>query len=282
MIGAHFVKSLFLEVLERLAPLHYIYLDEAGSSAREPVTVVVGILVHADSMWRVAKDALDHALESVPSRYADGFHFHAKSIWGDKKYRVEWSQEQRLSLLISVMSIPRRLNLPIAIGACKRTPEMDGINGISAEIHDYIAAFGNCITMADRLISASMPDSEVVTLVAENCDSVKNHLKTSLKVLRFGVGAGYEIPVIPTRSERITGVIKQNTALKVSKIVDTVHFAEKDEAPLLQIADACAFGIRRFLRRLCTLQHQGRALARPALPGVLNLGLPALIWRVGA
>jgi hypothetical protein len=33
----------------------------------------------------------------------------------------------------------------------------------------------------------------------------------------------------------------------VDRIVDTVYFAEKDEAPLLQIADACAFCFRRYL-----------------------------------
>ena len=34
--------------------------------------------------------------------------------------------------------------------------------------------------------------------------------------------------------------------------------------------------------RLCTLQHQGRALSRAAMPGFLDLGLPALLRRVGA
>ena len=34
--------------------MYYIYLDEAGTSAPEPITVVVGVLIHADRHWRGA------------------------------------------------------------------------------------------------------------------------------------------------------------------------------------------------------------------------------------
>ena len=37
--------------------------------------------------------------------------------------------------------------------------------------------------------------------------------------------------------------------LPISKIVDTVHFASKNEAILLQIADVCAFIVRCFLEK---------------------------------
>jgi Protein of unknown function (DUF3800) len=51
----------------------------------------------------------------------------------------------------------------------------------------------------------------------------------------------------PTREGQMTGIITQNRDFRVERLVDTIHFVDKHSAPLLQIADACAFGMRRWL-----------------------------------
>jgi hypothetical protein len=59
-------------------------------------------------------------------------------------------------------------------------------------------------------------------------------------------GPIFPLPQKPTLREQETGTIVQNPADKISRIKDGAHFVGKADAPLLQIADACAFGLRRF------------------------------------
>ncbi|MGX4773891.1 hypothetical protein ACWAUC_29290 [Bradyrhizobium guangdongense] len=51
--------------------MRYIYMDEAGTSAKEPVSVVVGIILHADRQYVNAEARLDEALKLVPTELQD-------------------------------------------------------------------------------------------------------------------------------------------------------------------------------------------------------------------
>lgn len=110
------VAALFGSPLKGDSLVRFIYLDEAGISAHEPVTVVAGIIVHADTEWRLAEQGMNEVLEAVPERYRDGFIFHATSIWSDPKLREGWSKDDRLGLLHAMMALPRKLNIPITLG----------------------------------------------------------------------------------------------------------------------------------------------------------------------
>lgn len=240
-------KAIFGARLEGSSPVHYIYVDEAGTSAREPVSVVVGILVHADTRWRAAHDALMACFEMVPPKYRERFFFHAESIWGNEKFRDGWSKDERLHFLKSVMSIPAKLDLPVAVGVARRMPPggYAGAKNIRSEHMDYCLAFDFCIASADRLIARAMPANEVATVIAEECTQTKRQIEFSLEYLRKGV-PGYDLPLRPTLAEIEAGRITQDPNFRVTRIIDTVHFVKKADAPLLQIADACAYGFRRY------------------------------------
>lgn len=54
----------------------------------------------------------------------------------------------------------------------------------------------------------------------------------------------------PTQAELATGKIEQSAEFLVERVIDRAHFVAKEDAPLLQIADACAFGFRRYFSGL--------------------------------
>lgn len=46
--------------------MRFIYMDEAGTSAHEPVTVVVGVIIHADTQWVSAADLIRYHFQAIP------------------------------------------------------------------------------------------------------------------------------------------------------------------------------------------------------------------------
>src|ERR1700730_8168636 len=56
-------------------PLRYIFVDEAGTSARERISVVVGIIANADEHVMSAEALALEVLRGVPVKFRDGFKF---------------------------------------------------------------------------------------------------------------------------------------------------------------------------------------------------------------
>ena len=215
--------------------MHFIYIDEAGTSAEEPTCVVVGILVNADTQWRKAEERIARILDIVPDVFRTDFIFHAKTIWGSKKYRDIWSLSDRLAVLHGMMSIPRELNMPIAVGMINNTvrtayKEEYGNSPfrISKKEFQHMTVFLECIQSADAYIMKHMPQNEVAVPVAEDIPQRRSFLRSLLSGMRADSRAA-------------------EMGVAVYRIVDTIHFVEKRNAPLLQIADACAFGLRRMV-----------------------------------
>lgn len=244
--------------------MYYIYVDEAGTSANEPVTVVAGIIIHADTQWKIAAEELSRTLDLyVPISLRSGFIFHAKEIWsGYRDQKDIWPTASRQKLVESVASIPRRLKLAISIGRQSRnaapTPLPEKI-AKSIKHHDFqhISAFGACIRRADSYIRKRATDNEVATVIAEDVPNLRRFLRIShLAYMELA-----DSDLAPTKLEITTGKRTQENSGPVSKIIDTVHFVEKNGAPLLQIADACAFSFRRYFAG----QPHGVSLVREML-----------------
>jgi hypothetical protein len=97
-------------------PVRFIYTDEAGTSASEPVTIVVALIVHADLQWAPAVARINAVLDTVPEKYRGDFVFHAKTVRGDQKYRPDWSKEARVTFLSEMMAVARASGVAIAYG----------------------------------------------------------------------------------------------------------------------------------------------------------------------
>jgi hypothetical protein len=239
-------KSLLGQPLEGDELVRFIYMDEAGTSAKEPVSVVVGLVVHGDTQLNHTAQLIHEARQAIPDKYRENFISHAKSVWSDKKYRDVWSQEDRTAFLCRMMSIPYHARLAIAYAAVKRNgpPRFGNINGVRKFEGDHMTAFGLCLAMADFHMRKHCP-SENAVVVAEDVTEMRSHLRTSVNYFKNNP---FDTSLLPEKY-RMFGtepILAEDRILTITKIIDNVHFSAKNEALLLQVADACAFGIRKF------------------------------------
>ena len=231
-------------------PLRYVFVDEAGTSAREPVTVVTGIIADADSHVMSAEALALEAIGAVPEEFRDGFVFHAMQVYGDKKYQSGWSLGDRLRLLKTMMSIPRRLGMNIAVAAQWRnaadfSDDIKGL-GLTHSQFEHCIAFSQCVAIADRNIRTHAGPREVATVVAEDVPEMRKFLKHTSRMLRED--PYYLTPEMlrELEGDKERGYSEQSGEVRVSRIRNSIHFVEKADDPLVQIADACAYGFRRF------------------------------------
>lgn len=257
-------RALFGGPLEGSALVRYLYVDEAGISAKEPVTVVVGIIVHADKQWRLAESNLKQVLEAVPEQHRPGFIFHATAVWSDMKLREGWGMDERLSLLHAVMSLPRQLNMPLAVGIVRREAKQP--QNLSPKISpiqfQHLMAFYLCVSRADKYVRDYGEPEEVMTVISEDTD-----IHRTLRVVVKKTNPLTLLPdaISPTQAEQASGVIEQDGVFMVVRVIDSVHFVAKEGGLLLQIVDACAFGFRRYFSG----QSHGEDFVRSMLGGNL-------------
>lgn len=102
------------------------------------------------------------------------------------------------------------------------------------------------MALADRYIRNNAAPREIGTIVAEDVPEMRKHLKGSVKFWRdnpvhFGIQLKRE-----TTKDEAAGFSVQDGDMRVSRIRNTIHFVEKSDDPMVQVADACAYGFRRY------------------------------------
>src|ERR1700733_11217049 len=76
-----------------------IYSDEAGISANEPVSVVVSLVVHADTQWKpVVGQMVQLMRQYVPQEYWPTFALHTKTLVTQRTY-PNWDRPSRYVFL---------------------------------------------------------------------------------------------------------------------------------------------------------------------------------------
>lgn len=226
--------------------VRYVFVDEAGTSAREPVSVVVGIIAHADAHVMAADAAVAEIMEAVPERLRASLVPHATSIFSDERLREGWSQTDRLKLLSKMMALPRRLGLAVALGTQWRGTAPYSEDNLRPEQRDHIYAFMKCVAVADRGIRDHAGAREVGTIVAENVSEVQHALAALPGALRDRPVFFAPEDLENTPADLEAGYTRQSGDFRVTRIRRGVHFVKKTDEPLVQVADACAFGFRRF------------------------------------
>ncbi|HEY2395244.1 MAG TPA: DUF3800 domain-containing protein [Rudaea sp.] len=215
-------RALFGGLLREGILVRLIYLDEAGTSRNEPVAVVAAAIFHPDKQWR----NVDQYLSFLRKRYGlkEDFIFHATELFSGGKVldRKNWPAERRIPILKRVLSIPRKFDIPIMFGFYRQ----DGVTDADTRHH---SAFALCLKRANDFIKDKY-DGEVATVVAENVSEMRRWLAKTPDVLKNPPSTVPELGRHP-----------------FDAVVDQIHFADKQGAPLLQVADAVAFAIRLFM-----------------------------------
>jgi hypothetical protein len=201
---------------------------------------VAGVMIDGDRQFRLLSSYIQGLVEEyVPEDKRKGFCFHAKELAnGGKTFvRGEYDDSRRLQALRKMASIPRRFLLPIVIGWHRKNAIPAEIAPKTAEKRAALAqahAYTQCAIGADQFMQRFTKPDEVAICVAENNDSARRAVKGAHQFLYETPGA--QIPFLAD-------------CLPISRIIDTVHFASKAEAVLLQIADVCAYVIARYINK---------------------------------
>ncbi|MDQ0839088.1 hypothetical protein QFZ54_002872 [Sphingomonas faeni] len=168
---------------------------------------------------------------------------------GDSRAQTLWSISDRLRFLTHLMSVPRMCGIPLAIASVPRRVLSDTFPDLveRARWH-HLRAFGDCMAKADAHIRQNGHPQEVATIVAEHSEKPERQaMRAAMDVYRegFRLKSEYHTPGI---ADRKRGYSTGNLEFRISRIRDTIHFVLKGKEPLVDVADACAFGFRAWLR----------------------------------
>jgi hypothetical protein len=260
MIPGSWPQALFGGPLHGDKAVKYIYVDEAGTSAKEPVSVVAGIIVDADKQWRVAETAVrDLVRQYVPEGHKSISH--CKEIWAGGREIEGWSIPDRLAFMNAMMELPRRLDMPIALGMARRGITSEAPQKLSKAQFEHVIAFQYCVTKADQWMRREADENEVATVICEDVQQVKEPIKEIVRYIRKNPMRLAPELLHQTAEEKRTGKRLQTGELAITRIIGAIHFESKEDGILLQIADACAFAFRRFFSN----QPMGKDFVRSVL-----------------
>ena len=245
------------------ALVRLIYTDEAGTSAKEPVCVVASIVVHGDNQWYPLQSEIKRIIaERVPISLQENFHFHTTEIFsgGKRINRDEWSFDDRLDFIKEILCLPLVHDVPIAVGIefkrdwgelIEKFRQKPKFRFLDSNKFSHLMAFNACMERSDFFLRKYLGGKEIGAVVAEDVPEMKE-LITAAGLFPKESPEPITVPAELLRWERwqeILGEAPEPHILKIEHIVDVPHFVKKGKAPLLQLADACAFAFRRCLSK---------------------------------
>jgi len=244
--------------------MRLIYLDEAGISnpAEEPFLIVAGIAVNADRQFKEIEAYLDGMAQRHIAPQKRGLvAFHAMELFHGTKnfHRDSWPFETRLAILDELASIPKKFDLPICWGGTDREkvpnfldPPSESERHLEQLVHGH--AFWKFIAQMEIVMRATAND-EVGMLIAEDREAVRGILKIGHAIFRGRVPQELQNSLEEIRKEAPWAKL-----LPAERIIEKVHFAQKTESSLLQIADICAFAIKRAFMKASHWERLYRSL----------------------
>lgn len=259
--------------------MRLIYTDEAGTSSREPVCVVAGVIVEADrERDKVLGEIRRVVREGVPFQYQRNFIFHATEIFSGGKEidRSIWSFDDRLDFLKNFLCIPFANDLPIVVGSVHKSDNEEFIGRVMKE-HignaldkiecprlrkekikearsfptdgnsvSHMLAFELAMERADWFLRNHLRGEEVGAVFAEDVPQMRKILQANGLIYR-DLGVDY-FPQMQSDKEVRDGTWSLHE-YRIEKIIEQPNFVSKKNSQILQLADACAFSFRRYLSK---------------------------------
>jgi hypothetical protein len=252
-------------------PHYFVFTDEAGTSANEPVVIVIALVASASRQAPAAVNLVQSLIQTVPAPLRPGFVSHATDIQNDHEIRVLWPGKDRFEFLRNMMSIPNRVGMGLAYALSTRDRVFTVRPGYTREQMLHASAFGLCMGMADKWLREDCEPNATAQIIAEDIPEMRRDLARAYSVLR--ANPQMVPPESVLRGHSIDGVdaTKVGLEFRIGRISGPVAFAKKDQVILLQVADAVAYGLRRYFSGLSS----GRDYLRAICGGVdLDAGRP--------
>tara|TARA_R110002110_G_scaffold335703_2_gene546350 strand:- start:1788 stop:2570 length:783 start_codon:yes stop_codon:yes gene_type:complete len=223
------------------------YADESGKNRQDPHLVVAAVIVHADSQLIPVEEHLNALIQKhIPKDKQEGFYFHATEIYHGKNNksifhdRNEWPDERRLAILDDLVKIPADFGLPICMNFLERAtfpaaPPQKPHTNQEIEVAAHAITLAGCELSIEYWMRENTTNEVVLVTAEENSDIRKVakeiHLmyRNKAELEKNGLGNHPYFPFV--------------------KIKDGLQFAAKSECQLLQIADVCAWAIRKRVKK---------------------------------
>jgi hypothetical protein len=223
-----------------------VFLDAAGLSnpAQEPVIVIAGIIIDADKEWKsLATYLSDMADDLAPPEHREGFAFHATELFsGGKRFpREKYPREWRWHVLDALADIPRLFGLPIVWARVPRVDvEPGGPHAVRPDwevqmppvVHGQVLAFNVVAVHCERWMNENAEPNELAQMIMENDNDSRKAIHAVQRVL--------------TDPRHNTKLGDGNEKFRLSRIIYPIHFEEKTDSSALQVADICAFVLKRW------------------------------------
>jgi Protein of unknown function (DUF3800) len=227
--------------------VRFIYLDESGISTKERVTVVAGVIVNADKELSSVEEGVQSIIaDCIPEEYQEGFSFHATDLFhGGGRFfdRRHFPREVSHEILKKLIHVTAEFRLPIVYGYSEKTALYDTFKKArpkhAAAIH-HAYTYSLCAIAAERYMRDSAEESELATLILENNENAQKVIKLVHSSLQRRKPDEELLAHLADLEQMAPGCVP------ITKIKHDPLFMSK-ENHVLQIADACAFTIRRFL-----------------------------------
>jgi hypothetical protein len=224
-----------------------VYLDESGigDAKHEKYVVVAGVIVQSEQ-YKVVQTRIEQVRDQyVPEKYRNGFVFHAADLFqGSEKVmnKAEFPLTKRRDALEGLISIIGELNLPVVQAFHDREVvrrDRPEFSVQEAVVFTQAIAATSCMLTVEAFARRYAQDSSLALVIYENNDQAKKLVKSMHREMLNK--SNVKKLTDPKDIERAENLIP------LQRVIDTAHFAEKNEAPILQLADVCAYFIRRRL-----------------------------------
>jgi hypothetical protein len=233
-----------------------IYLDEAGISrhSHEPVVTVAGVILHTDKQWRALREHFTSLIEEfIPEEHRDGFVFHTHEIWhGAGIFDPKRYTKDRRELLRALSETLTKFQLPVAWGAAKRS-QIERIAGEELNIRNrdklvtevaFMTAFSTAAYRADIWMKEYAKD-ECANLIVENNNELRRYARATFKSMKDGT----ILESFPQTADSESDLAGWAEHLTLVRLIDVPSFMEKRDSPPLQLADFCAYMLKRYWGR---------------------------------
>lgn len=229
---------------DRLVQL--VYLDEAGvaNPRDDPHIVVLGVMVNADKKWlRVQRRLVQLADLHAKPAHRDGFFFHVKELrYGSKRLpRGSYTSEEANAMIRDMCAVPVVFEMPLVAAYVDRAALRSRYPKMSSghmEQRGLVVASSTCIMMVEKYMRHIGGKDEGAQLTFENNEKSKRLVRDIHKHFR-------------KPETQATALSQGNKAavelLPLERVPDTPTYAEKTDASILQVADACVYATKRHL-----------------------------------
>lgn len=229
--------------------MFHVYIDESGVSTNDKILVFAGVVIDPNRQYLAVSADINRLIEEfVPPEHRNNFAFHAKDLFhgtGRTPFdRRTYPRERARQVLRGLVSIPAKFCLPVVFGFLDKSVPDPVREKVYSKLKprerissDAGTAFAFCAVAAESFMKKDAPPHELATMHAEqNSDTEK-----IIRLVRKSLGGRTRLNIAQMLSD------KARSYLPITKIIDEISFHHKDDAFLLQIADASALVLRYLL-----------------------------------